>query len=384
MRSRCWESRRFSASRCRYSRRGRIVDTVHGSRQPLVMRSLGFFLAAILLWIMVPAASVSAPDRKSACRSTQAQPATIEAIRSDYQAWRGKCVALGGIAVGVRLYADRQATLERKGNFGEEVRRSIVLYPRRRIRSGREPRLVEVVGRIGSCKVQNDIVGAMQEAHPEQIIMVSGYCHTSLETYIEPVVVRVLRSGPITRLLEEEVPEDRRELVDAPAEFIGLALYLSGARTMADALATGDEETFRRLVRPDLQDDIDKLGSKSPPGWLRSALREVHSEFTSHKALRRSFAAIYPLGTRPQRVLVDRADRDAFRTTGDVLSHFVVCWCKTADCTGRWPVRAFDADNHPNRPYLCAIANDYILGPRAGRALQVNVDAEEEGFAEPS
>lgn len=308
---------------------------------------------------------------------------TIEAVRSDYAAWGGKCVTLRGIAVGIRLYADREATIEPPtAPWGEGVRRSIVLYPRSGFSFGRAPRLVDVVGKIGSCKAQNDIVGAMQVASPDQIIMVSGYCHTSLEAYVEPVEVRRLSSDSITRLSEAEVSADRRELVDAPADLPDLAKYVASARELAAALATGNELVYRRLRYPEVQDDIDKLNGKGAPGWLRSRMREARADFRAIGGLRRAFAAIHPLGARSQRILLDRRNLQAFHEDGEAPAHFIVCWCRTADCAGRWPVRAFDADNMPDRPYLCVKMTDYLIF-REGTVPFAEVDSETAGFAEP-
>jgi hypothetical protein len=67
----------------------------------------------------------------------------------------------------------------------------------------------------------------------------------------------------------------------------------------------------------------------------------------------------------------------------DEISHYLVCWCRTADCEGRWPVLSRDADNNPARPYLCAETNDYVIF-RGPNTIQARITEQSEGFAEPA
>ena len=345
------------------------------------MGMLARAFAILLCWILLPTAASA--HGEAPCERHRATPTSIEAVRADDRAWSGRCVSLRGIAVNARLFADRLATLEPIGGFGRGVRRSIVLNPRGRSRRERKPMMVEVTGTIGSCADQNAAVAAMQAAAPADIIMISGYCHTSLETFIRAVHIRVLSRASISRLLEAEVPADRRELVVVPSGIARRTDHIAAARAMAAAMATGDELAYRRLARPAVQQELDSLGGRPAPGWLRRAVREAHADFAGSAALRRDFAAISPLATHPERVLVDRAELSA-PESGRRPTAFVVCWCKTTDCAGRWPVAAFDADNEPERPYLCARTTDYILGPSASETIQVDVRASANGFAEPS
>jgi len=189
------------ASPCRtvtYRPHSGVVDTRAGGSQHQSMRILTHALAVFLCCIVLPGAAWAAGSR-AACNRDRAKATTIEVVRAEYSAWSGRCVSLRGIAVGARLFADRMATLEPKSAFGEEVRRSIVLYKSGRHLQDRKVRMVEVTGTIGSCADQNAAVGVMQAENPNDIIMVSGYCHTSLETYIQPVSIRILSRAPMQR-----------------------------------------------------------------------------------------------------------------------------------------------------------------------------------------
>lgn len=223
----------------------------------------------------------------------------------------------------------------------------------------------------------------MQEEQPDQIVMVSGYCHTSLATYVRPTTIRRLSSAPIARLTETEVWVDRRRLGEASSDLPGVADRAAKARALAVVMATGDSAGYIRLTRPEVQDALDGESAEKPvPDWVRRELKAVQSEFARSTRLRRSFAAMDPLGPARERIFVDRADLAAARTNGDAVSKFLTCWCRTKDCTGRWPAAAFDADNDPARPYLCAETGNYTLF-RKGEVIQATVASRRDGFAEP-
>jgi hypothetical protein len=40
-----------------------------------------------------------------------------------------------------------------------------------------------------------------------------------------------------------------------------------------------------------------------------------------------------------------------------------ICFCRTADCSDRWPIAFNDADNDPWRPYACIQAKPRDDGP---------------------
>jgi hypothetical protein len=341
---------------------------------------IAVFFAIALFWLTGPA-SAQAKEPALDCTRAHAVTTTIEAVQADYRSWSGRCVSLQGIEADGLLFADRYATLERDGVFGEDARRHIVLYPLRdRLAS---PRWVEVTGMIGSCADHHAAVSAMQDEQPDLIIMVSGYCHTSLATYVHPIAIRRLSLAPIARLAEAEVQVDRRGLVEAPSDLPGVADHAAKARALAAVMATGDGAGYVRLTRPEVQDALDGERAEKPvPDWVRRELKAVQREFARSTWLRRNFAAMGPLSPARERIFVDRADLAAARKDGDAVSTFFTCWCRTKDCTGRWPVAAFDADNDPARPYLCAETGNYTIF-RKGEVIQATVASRRAGFAEP-
>jgi hypothetical protein len=238
---------------------------------------------------------------------------------------------------------------------------------------------VEIVGTLGSCADANASVRQWNAEHPDDgIMMVSGYCHTSLANYIDPVSIRSLGGEPVLRLTEAEVPAERRRLLDAPPSIAGRGKHEAAARALAVAIASGDEAAFLRYAHPETQHDLDKLHGARRPRWLRKDVATAHSEFLA--AIRRSpFRSLGTLEGRQQRIYVDP---DSLADLSDEPV-YLICWCRERDCTGRWPVAWRDGDNDPSRPYACVETGEYVLGGE-GEALQARAEFPSGGFAEPA
>ncbi len=118
-----------------------------------------------------------------ACTPAVATATTIETVRSNLRNWAEKCVIVSGIAVDNRLYADREAMAEPIDLWGEDVRRSLVVSGLALRRSAHRPRWFAVTGRVHDCASLNLAVG-----------MTSGFCHTSMEPYIDPTNLRIAKA----------------------------------------------------------------------------------------------------------------------------------------------------------------------------------------------
>jgi hypothetical protein len=237
---------------------------------------------------------------------------------------------------------------------------------------------VEVLGRLGSCADANDSVRQWNDEHPgDGIMMVSGYCHTSLANYIDPVSIGPLHGEPVFRLTEAEVPAERRQLVDAPPSLAGRAANEAVARALAAAIASADEAAFLRYVHPETQYELDQLHGARPARWLREDLATAHAEFLA--AIRSSLRTLGALEGRQERILVAPS---ALADLGEDPG-YMICWCRERDCTGRWPVDPRDADNDPSRPYACVKTSRYLVADE-GEKLRATADFPSGGFAEPA
>jgi hypothetical protein len=59
-----------------------------------------------------------------------------------------------------------------------------------------------------------------------------------------------------------------------------------------------------------------------------------------------------------------------------------VCYCREKDCTGRWPIATFDADNLRTRPYACTQIGPYLTDKHLVPHFTTNIGKA--GLAEPA
>jgi hypothetical protein len=298
------------------------------------------------------------------CGPRTATATKIEAVQADYASWRGKCVKLSGIVFDGRLYADRMAFAEPPLDVWKGHPRAIVIKPRKGPSRDRTPRLTEVVGRIGSCADENAAVEAMQ-SQTSDIIFLAGYCHTSLENYVVPSVVRAIGKNVVPRL-------------QAPAGLKGLPEAQVEAKRMLRILLDHDEDGYARSSQPELAEDLDKTKGARKPDWLSERLHDIHIDYA------RIEGRIQPDVNRlaPDAAMMTFVERSEL-SSDDSFPSLLHCWCKGPDCAGRWPVLLADADNLRQRPFLCITTNGYLLGPERKTVIQSRVPFAEAGFAEP-
>jgi hypothetical protein len=304
-------------------------------------------LLGIALLALPDAARAQEPDP---CEASESKSAEVRDVLARINKWQTRCVRLTGILADGKLYADRAALAERVRY--ESVRRvearpdgAITLYPNARRPRDANPMRVEIVGRIGNCAAVQDFVATQKPLPDGRRWILDGLCRISRAPYVRVSITNALEES-VARLREDEVPADRRLLVDASADAPGRDRHLDAARALAAALQNGDETAFRTLKR----------------GISQAVFISPRESATEEQELRGDFQA---LGTPASpfagvrlatpRMFVDRQKLDLAAAYGDPTPkpEFVTCWCRGPDCTGKWPVIGRDADNDPARPYAC-------------------------------
>jgi hypothetical protein len=345
------------------------------------MRIWALVLVVLAFVFAAPGGAVA---KTKPCRPAESLRTTIEAIQANVVGWQGRCVVVRGIRMRERLYSSREATLDPRDIYGESTPHSLVVYPDGRRRAEEPPRWIDITGRVGSCAWENAVVADMQARSPNEIIMVAGYCHTSLAPYVRPTTIADAGDGPIRRFTEAETPLDRRPLIELPGGMEAPQAHLLAARGLVTAIATRDEAEFLRLTQPDIRDDYDKLHGSRPPDWLRDRIAEVRSKLNDPRIAAR-FGPLAPLAGREEKVFIERSE---LPSAGEVFSEkearLVVCWCGSAHCAGRWPVTLDDADNDASRPYACVRTNGYFIGLTQEWAVQATAETYPRGLSEPT
>jgi hypothetical protein len=348
------------------------------------MHALVIGLAAILgSAAHQPAASASESMSASNPRCTwrTARAATVEAARTDRHL-ETRCVRLRGLMVGDRLHADREAMAEAAGARGRTARRSLPLLTdgaQKAFRWRGPAAEVEALGVVQSCETAQAMLQELRQAEPDMIVTLAGLCHVSHETYLDVSSVRRVSRQPVYRLTEEEVPAAMREMVAAPMGAPGVEAHRAAARQLVGAVERRDPDLFARLNDPDME---------RPNATARGRERQqaaAAAQFRRASAANSAARAIMPLAGRQEQLFVHRDDADATDTAGEGSAdggedRAVTCWCRTSDCTGRWPVREADADNDPARPYVCVLTSDYYVGRHV---IQARFPEASSALAEP-
>jgi hypothetical protein len=350
---------------------------MNNAPKPRFVRRL---IAALIALAGILPGAAFAREHRVACTQATATATTIEVIQADYKPWMGRCVRLNGIMFQSHLFADRMALIEPASLFGAKRKHALFIYGRNWASPRPRPSMIELIGTVGSCAAQNNLIAAIQADNPGDILMLSGFCHTSLETFVAPVAITITSDKPILRLSEAEVPAGDRPLIEVPAGVTISERHVAAAAQLATALATDDEPAARRLMNPEVEQYLAEEDRTNPPGWLREDLREAHAAYVKAKPLRRTFAAMTPVDARQRHILIDRDDLPDPSHSG-ALTRLIVCWCTGTDCTGRWPISETDIDTAPDRPYRCVTTDNYLVRPGHSE-IEATIATTPPGFAE--
>jgi hypothetical protein len=137
-----------------------------------------FFLSAIVLGILVEVTPKLHPIAPLAAGRGQ-KPRGSEEVQDHYSVARS-LRHLARHSAGSRIYVDRPAMLSHAQDLASTQKRRS-WFTGADVCRGRKARMVEVIGTIGSCREQHQAVEAIQSGHPDEIMMVAGYCHTSMK-----------------------------------------------------------------------------------------------------------------------------------------------------------------------------------------------------------
>lgn len=288
---------------------------------------------------------------------------TVEAVAASVEPFRGKCVRVRGVWGGMRLYGslhdywrtpkmlgseddDSPTRAHRLGVYGQQIRW--------RLPTGMSE--TEMVGVVGTC-----------EDLAKGAVMVMGYCHYEHGAWIAPVRARSRPLRPV-RLTSEADRLALGGLAVAPADMAERPAVVALTRRWLAAVRAGDRKALNALYGqdepPDPEwDDVAPLFKGSPLLYRDRRLFRPNAQIEI-------FAGKAPGAAGPDR------SKEGWQWG------LVSCVCKTADCTGRWPIFGEDAANRIDRPYVC-LSVSQMNGPKEPLAYTVDTYTEERGLREP-
>src|SRR5262249_8036722 len=135
--------------------------------------------------------------------------------------------------------------------------------------------------------------------------------------------------------------DDYGNLKPAPSDWPYIERAHSLAALYLSALRRRDRETLAALHLPGMEE-------REKATWLRPLIHFLLDDAKS------PFADVRRNASNQSIVLITRGER----FEGDTSA--TLCFCRRADCTARWPIASWDADNLPSRPYACTTFGTYV------------------------
>jgi hypothetical protein len=296
------------------------------------------------------------------CTAANSTTTTIEAITAQPKLWLDRCVKISGIAGGLVLHSDLDS-MYRSARYNKEGRRSPDHFERRigldsqELRTHplltREARRIEVIGRVDSCERRTERIVAAGG-----IPFLGGYCHYEGGPTVVATSYRIV-SRQYERLVGEAQRRRVGNLVEPPPDWEWRDELEGMARNFAAAVRARDRPRLASLL---------SYGQSLEEERIVSILREP-----AYRELRD--------GVPGEIRLFTTAVGGRFRPgdSGHVFAH--LCYCRTLDCSGRWPITSRDADAGRDRPYVCVAVSGRIAPPPN---LSLYADAEGGWLAEPA
>ena len=326
----------------------------------------------LALLILLGGAALAAANRPAAptCTATNAVAATVDAVMANPSTYLHKCAAVRGLLHGRTLFTsvdgyyragplvggDPDSNPNDKFRIHLDNSAIVKRLPKRGFHEA------IAVGRIQDCDEMRSAVAS--SAPPDAIVMIAGPCHYASGPVVWTTDLRIVRELKPVRLMGEAASKRVGSLSPAPAGWRERRKVEAMAADYLSVLRSGDRKRFLKL----------HLAGERPNGDAEADARLAFGSHRGFMALRRSSG---PVETA---ILIEHAAGGPDEEEDDYASW--ICFCVEATCTGRWPISAIDADNRPDRPYVCTKLTPYQV-VRAGVEPAFMTERGRYGLEEP-
>jgi len=296
------------------------------------MKSLA--LASLLVALGNPAMSAN-------CERRDALRVTVTQVAGNPDAYMNKCVLIDGVMYGHSLFETVDGVYVRSPDALDDTKSGLRLGvdgARARARPGY--RHVTLLGRIQDCEVIRQCVEAA--AGPDEVVMVGGFCHTAYGPFVSIEDLEFHGGAPFFRQMGDAHPANYGDIEPVPANWPHRAKIEALAGKFLAALRARDRHTLADI-------HFRNVGLE----WPDDEAQMLHFLLDDPKS---PFAALRTSTNAPQTVVLSYRQPDEGE---DDFSAFV-CFCREPDCTDRWPIASFDADNVAGRPYACTTIEPYL------------------------
>jgi hypothetical protein len=259
-------------------------------------------------------------SRSAVCTPENATATTIAKVASDPAAWMGRCVAVDGLYVNERIYADADAIYGVNANFlGGFI-------------DGMQPL---------SGAWRGSFVGRVTDCAVAEATLLNGQLRGPGINQNGRTLGCLVPKGPMLMFM-----------TGSDIKPSGLKRRLPGAKGGDLKAASEDWAHYKPMMEiaanfaaAMLSDSDAALGKLLSNGYRATELRSGAD--TAFAKLKQS--------KTPQVKLFRYADPLPGVAAGEA------CYCLKADCEKRWPIDGRDADNQPGRPYACLRINGALV-----------------------
>jgi hypothetical protein len=265
----------------------------------------------------------------AACAPRTAEPTDIRSVAGDQRRFQGRCITVTGVGVGPHVYADLDALYEQSSDQFDPSANGAVL--------GLDGPLVN---RIPQRYERVRLTGVMKDCgRPVQGAMfVFGYCHQYNGGVLELTHVVDLGPAGLTRRGQAFARPGYGDLTPAPANWPHLAAVHALVERLIATLRARDVQRLDQLMFG----DPDAVDGTLLNRTNRMMLDDKRSPFAALRTAARPVQWVVLIGWN------QAAEDDSA----------VVCFCRIRDCSQSWPIARRDANNQPERPYACAMAQE--------------------------
>jgi hypothetical protein len=260
------------------------------------------------------------------CSARLAHPVRLESLASNPTRYLGRCLRISGLLIGRTLFTDvdgyyLRGAYESDSFHSGEDRFHIGLYmddPLAEKIQTAQAFQTTVIGVAGSC----------EQLWGPNVMMLIGTCHYAGGAIL---AAASLTPVPLLRLTGESARIRVGNMHVAPADWPERATVTAFANRWLHDIESGDAADYG-IVN----------GSDQYPDTADLVFHDIPSPFETFR------------GTSIQPQLEIFLTHDQPPHHPDELHRVTIsCFCRIADCTGRWPISTMDAANAPQRPYVC-------------------------------
>ena len=315
----------------------------------------------MLLATLLAIASASAP---ASCTLNRAVPASVREVARDPERWLDRCIRLEGYVRWNRYYADVAGAYSAHATDAADRMNDgwLGLYLPGQLTA--DLRRGTVWGVLQDC--HRNYERAAAEAGPNTLVMMLGYCHYTSGLNLQRGGFRPSGAAAFERQTGAVARALFGDLIEATAEHGPPPEMVELADRFLDALRRGEEAALAELVGPWSEVLEDEASEDAFNAFIRG---EGPSPIADLRGTQ-----------QPQRRYFREKTPSSDAEFG-YAERWHVCFCRLGDCTGRWPISAWDSATLAHRPYVCLRGiNEQSLEQAPNRLA---LDRADNGLLEP-